>query len=327
MTKPPWGRVLSLGVSAALLVGLYRSLDARLIGQALLQADKVWLPLSIGAILPITVLRAGRFFLVAPAGALPGVGEALRLTLVASALNVVIPAKAGDLIKSYFIAKRGDTSPGVALAVVVYERLSDLFGVIAWCVVGFVVGRPEVPGLPSQFWLALGILGTVCAILITSRRVAALLPALIDSVLPQGKLRRVRAAAHGWPDLLRQLAGRRRWILPFSLILWLMHLFQMWLFTIALDVPIPFTVCASLSAVALMAGLIPLTIAGIGTRDVALVVLLARYMAPESAAAMGILIATRGIVPALLGMPMMGPYLTSVMGEARRWRVAAEHAD
>ena len=71
-------------------------------------------------------------------------------------------------------------------------------------------------------------------------------------------------------------------------------------------------ICASLSALALMAGQVPFTIAGLGTRDVALVVLLAGYMAPESAAAMGVLIATRGLLPPVFGAPIMRPYLESV---------------
>jgi uncharacterized membrane protein YbhN (UPF0104 family) len=94
---------------------------------------------------------------------------------------------------------------------------------------------------------------------------------------------------------------------PFSLLLWLTHLFQIWLFTVALSLHVPFTVCASLSAIALMAGQLPLTVAGLGTRDVALVVLLAPYMAPESAAAMGVLISTRNFIPPLIGVPFMRP--------------------
>ena len=106
---------LSVLVSGALLVTLYQSLNIRLVAEALLRADKTWLVISVGMILPITFLRALRFFWVAPAGSLPGTGEALRLTLVASALNVFLPAKAGDLIKSHFIATRSDTPPGVAM--------------------------------------------------------------------------------------------------------------------------------------------------------------------------------------------------------------------
>lgn len=305
--------LLALAVSAAILVALYRTLDVRAIGAELLSADPMWLALSIGVILPITVLRAIRFFLVAPAGALPGVGEALRLTLVSSAANLVLPAKAGDLIKSYFVATRSRTPSGVAIAIVVYERLCDLFAVIFWCLAGWVIGRPQVPGLPSAFWPLLGVLGVICGVLIVSERAASIVPAAIAWLPLNGRLTKLRDLADGWPGLLQLVRGRRRKVIPFSLLLWLTHLFQIWLFTIALGVPVAFTVCASLSAVALMAGLVPITIAGLGTRDVALVVLLARYMAPESAAAMGILIATRALVPALLGVPLMWPYLSAAL--------------
>ena|SRR5688572_7868929 len=319
-------KILSVVVSGLLLVGLYRAVDVRLIGAALMRADRVWLVISIGMILPITVLRAIRFYWVAPPGGLPGVGEALRLTLVASAVNVVAPAKAGDLIKSYFVAKRSETSTGVALAIIVYERLCDLVGLISWCVLGWVVARPDVPGVPSELWMMLAVVGAICTVLILSRRVAALLPALITRLRPHGR-GRLRRLAEGWPGLLRALRGRRRWILPFSLLLWLGHLVQIWMFTFALQAPLSFTTCASLSAIALIAGQLPLTVAGLGARDVALVVLMSRYMAAESAAAMGILIATRNLVPPLFGIPIMGPYLSSALAEAQRWRREMDAAE
>jgi glycosyltransferase 2 family protein len=319
--------LVSVLVTGALLAGLYLSLDVRLIGEALLKADPLWLVISIGMILPITLLRAIRFLWVAPPGALPGVGEALRLTFVASALNVFVPAKAGDLVKSYFVARRSDTSAGVAVAIVVYERLCDLFALFLWSVLGWVIGRPRVPGIPPIFWVVLAALGGVCAVLILSERVAAASQNLVMRTLPHGRFRRLHDFAGGWPELLRTLRGRRRWIVPFSLFLWLTHLFQMWLFTVALVLPMPFSVCASLSALALMAGQLPFTVAGIGARDLALVVLLSGYMAPESAAAMGVLVTTRNVLPPLVGIPMMGPYISSVLGEARRWRQRMEQAE
>lgn len=319
--RPAWKRqaanYVSIGVSAALLIVLYRSLDVRLIGLALLRADIFWLVVSIGMILPITVLRALRFLWVAPAGALPGVGEALRLTLVASSLNIVMPAKTGDLIKSYFVARRSNTASGTSVAIVVYERLCDLFALITWCVLAWLVARPDAP-VPAQFWGVLAVVGAACAVLIMSDRAALFMRALVARVLPAPKLRRLHEIADGWPDLLSRLRRRRRWIVGYSLLLWLGHLFQIWMFTVALSEEVPLTVCASLSAVALMAGQLPLTFAGLGTRDVALVVLMSRYMAPESAAAMGVLIFTRGLVPSLLGLPLMRPYLAAVGDEMRR---------
>jgi uncharacterized protein (TIRG00374 family) len=326
VTPPPGNRtarvaaLISLAVSGALLVALYRSLDVRLVGQTLLRADPFWLSISVGMIVPITYLRAVRFYWVAPPGTLPGTAEAFRLTLIASALNVFLPAKAGDLVKSYFVATRSNTSAGVALSIAVYERLCDLFGLITCCLFLWLLGQPQVPGIPRAFWFVLGSIGVACFLLIISEPVAAQMRRVVHAAVRHERLRKLRQLADGWPALLRVLGGRRRWIVSYSLALWLTHLTQIWLFTRALSVPVPFTVAASLSAVALMAGQIPFTFAGLGARDVVLVVLLARYMTPESAAAMGVLISTRGLLPPLMGLPIMRRYLSSAVEDARRWR-------
>jgi glycosyltransferase 2 family protein len=321
--RPRGASLAGLLASAVLLAVLYRSLDFRLIVATLVRADKVWLVVSVFLILPITALRAIRFYWVAPAGALPSLGEALRLTLVSSALNVFIPAKAGDLVKSYFIATRSHTSAGVAVSVVLYERLCDLVGLITWCMLGYAVARPQVPGLPDIFWPLLGLFGCGCLVLIVSNRAATSLLTIATGLLPKRAPRQLRNLASGWPELVATLRGRRVWAVLFSLALWLAHLFQIWLFTVTLSARIPFTVCASLATVALMAGQLPFTLAGLGARDVALVLLLSRYMPRESAAALGILIATRNVLPPLCGLPLIGPYLSTIIDEARRWRSAA----
>ena len=163
--------------------------------------------------------------------------------------------------------------------------------------------------------------------LISSERAAITFRNLLTRVLPHRRLRKLHDLADGWPGLLQTLRGRRRWVLPFSLGLWLTHLIQIWLFTVALEASVPFSVCASLSAVALMAGQLPLTVAGVGTRDLALVVLFSRYLPPETAAALGVLVTTRNLLPPLIGIPLMGPYLSTVVGDARRWRKALEAAE
>jgi glycosyltransferase 2 family protein len=329
-TKPGWRRgagLIYFAISAALLIALYRSIDARQVASSLVQADRLWLTISVAMILPITVLRAVRFLWVAPRGVLPGLAEALRLTLVSSALNVFLPAKSGDLIKSYVVARRSPTSAGVAVSIIVYERLCDFFSLMTWCVIGWLVGRPEGHSLPSFFWPAVGAVAAFCGVLITSDR-ASQVPRIVAGLALHGpRLQKIRALASGWPDLMVSLRGRRRKVVPFSLALWLMHLTQIWMFTIALSVEIPFAVCVSLAAVALMAGQVPLTIAGLGARDVALVVLMAGYMSAESAAALGVLIATRNLLPPLLGVPFIRSYLATIVADARRSQQAWTRAD
>jgi uncharacterized protein (TIRG00374 family) len=238
---------------------------------------------------------------------------------------VFVPAKAGDLIKSYFVAKRGGTSVGVAVAIIVYERLCDMFSIVFWCLVGWMVSEVVVSRVPSAAWSVLGAIGLACGVLLSSERAADLWRAVMTRG-QSGRLRKLRQLAEGWPDLLHHLRGRRRIVVLFSLFLWLVHLTQLWMFTLALSVRIPFMVCASLSAIVLIAGQMPFTIAGLGARDVALVVILAGYMAPETAAAMGILIASRGLLPPLAAIPIMRPYLAVATAEARAWRAEMSRA-
>ena len=313
-------RFISLAVSAGLLIALYNSVNLREVGAALRAADIPWLVISLAMIVPITILRAVRFLLVAPPGTLPGFIEALKLTLVASALNVFLPAKSGDLVKSYFVTTRGGTTAGVGIAIAVYARLCDVFGLMFWCMVGWVIARPVVARVPSAIWPMLGTVGAICGVLILSLPAARFLRAVTARAMPHPKLRKLRDLVQGWPDLLARLRGRRRWVVLFSMFLWLVHVVQIWMFTVALEVGIPFTVCASLTAVALLAGQMPFTLGGLGARDVALVVLLSGYISPAAAAALGILISTRGFLPPLAALPIMRPYLAAAVEDARARR-------
>lgn len=311
-------RLLSVTLSAAILAALYRSIDVRLIVRDLRSVDTSWLLISVGMIVPITMLRAIRFYFVAPRGSLPDVVEALRLTLVATAANVFMPAKSGDLVKSYFVRRAGAASRGVAISIVVYERLCDLVGLIAWCAIGWLVARPIVPGVPSALWPLLGVCGALCAVLVSSSRVARFGSSLMARVL-RGRLRRVQSLANGWPGLFQALGRRRAGVILLSLLLWLVHVIQIWMFTVALAIRIPFTVCASLTAVALMIGQLPFAFAGLGARDVALVVLMRGYVRPESAAALGLLISTRNLLPPLAALPIMRPYIASLASRVGLW--------
>ena len=312
--RPRGASLFSLALSAAILAALYRSIDVRLIVRDLRSVDRAWLVISVGMIVPITVLRAIRFYLVAPRETMRGIGEALRLTLVSSAANVFLPAKSGDLIKSYFLANGRWSSAAVSVAVVVYERLCDLVGLITWCALGWFIARPDVSGVPSVLWPLLGMFGAVCAVLISSERVARLGSALVARVLA-GRWQRLQKLADGWPGLFQALGSRRAGVILLSLLLWLVHVIQIWMFTVTLSIRIPFTVCISLTAVALLVGQLPFAFAGLGARDVALVVLMRGYVRPESAAALGLLIATRNLLPPLAALAIVRPYVARLASD------------
>jgi uncharacterized membrane protein YbhN (UPF0104 family) len=78
------------------------------------------------------------------------------------------------------------------------------------------------------------------------------------------------------------------------------------MFARALNAAPPFVAAMALASLAILAGLVPVTLAGIGTRDAALIYLFRDYLTPEGGAALGLLCTLRYLMPAIAGLPHLG---------------------
>jgi uncharacterized protein (TIRG00374 family) len=94
-----------------------------------------------------------------------------------------------------------------------------------------------------------------------------------------------------------------------SVFIWFLHLLQIWLFILALKAIAPFLASLALSPLSILAGLLPLTFAGIGTRDAALIYFYHDYFNEATGAALGLLCTSRYFIPALIGLPFLGQML------------------
>ena len=115
--------------------------------------------------------------------------------------------------------------------------------------------------------------------------------------------------------LLLALGSRSKWIVLFSIGLWLLHLTQIWMFTVAVGANVPFAAGLALSPVVLLCSLVPFTLGGIGPRDAATIYLFSAYMAPEPAAAVGLLMISRSLLPSLAAIPFVRRYLQAIFPE------------
>jgi uncharacterized membrane protein YbhN (UPF0104 family) len=291
--------------------------DVRRLADALRQADGAGLALSLAMVVPLTLLSARRLQYLVPAQAGLGLGGACRLILLGSMLNMVLPSKMGDVAKAYFLARDHRMAPAVSLALVVFEKACDLLALLAWCALGLALtARRDAWAWGAAAGLA-GLVGAGAAGLASSRAAAWAFRAG-SAVLPRGIGARLERLAAAWHDLLALLwrtPGRVVTVAGVSLAVWLLHLVQIWLFALALGGAVPFLANLALAGLALVAGLAPLTLAGIGTRDAALLVLYAPFLPPAAAAALGLLCTVRYLVPALAGAALVGDW--------RAWQAGA----
>lgn len=327
-------RLISIIVSLSILALIYWKIDITRLLPIFANCDPFWMTTSLAMVIPLTMFTSWRLQQLMPQRGQLGFGEANRLILVASVLNLVLPSKMGDIAKAYFMKERGHMSGALSLSLVVFEKACDMLSLLWWCVFGLAWVKlsgsqalaafrpPEalaklVGGENAQtvvFWLIAAVVGGALALgtlLIGSKGFATLFfetgkrlaPSKIGSKLE--KLQTAWAEMHGyfWKSKRQLLL-----VSATSVFIWFLHLLQIWLFILALRAHTPFVANLALSPLAILAGLLPLTFAGVGTRDAALVILYAPYFAAPTAAALGILCTARYVLPALGGAPFAPEY-------------------
>ena len=148
-------RLLSILISLGILVVLYWKIDFAKLLPVFRASDPQWMALSLAMVVPLTLFTSWRLQQLMPRAGQLAFGEANRLILVASVLNLVLPSKMGDieLIVDHYdwgsnwFRKHGEFMPVDGLARL---RTADAiyFG---------AVGDPNIPDHVSLWGLRLQI--------------------------------------------------------------------------------------------------------------------------------------------------------------------------
>ncbi|HER26754.1 MAG TPA: flippase-like domain-containing protein [Rhodospirillales bacterium] len=303
---------ISICVSLTVLGVIYWNTDAGKVADVLLAVDGPLFLAAIAMLIPTTLLSAWRFRLLMASRNRPTLAVATKLILAASTLNVVLPSKMGDVLKSIFMSRTLDMRGSLAVSVVIFEKACDLLGLLVWCLLGLVVyGVGDdlfiILALAIGGGLGLGVL------MLSSLSFADLCLRLAAKIAPSsltGKfdnLRRSWADVHGFFWRSRRSVGT---ITGLTLLIWLLHLIQIWMLAGSLGASVPVLSSLGLSSLAILAGLVPLTMAGIGTRDAATIFLFAPFMTAATGAALGLMLTLRYVLPGLAGLPFLTDYLS-----------------
>src|SRR6187399_123798 len=131
-------KLVSLLISLGLLALLYWKIDINRLLPVFARCDPLWMTVSLAMVVPLTLATAWRLQQLMPSAGQLGFGEANRLILVASVLNLVLPSKMCDIAKAYFMRDRGHLSGSLALSLVVFEKACDMLSLLLWCVFGLL---------------------------------------------------------------------------------------------------------------------------------------------------------------------------------------------
>lgn len=307
-------RLISITISLIILAVIYTKIDFPGLIQVFKNCDRWWMAISLGMVVPLTLFTAWRLQQLMPTGSRLGFGEANRLILAASVLNMVLPSKMGDIAKAYFMKQRGHLDGTLSLSLVVFEKACDLLSLLLWCVLGLLL----YPHKDALFWTMTGgvLLGVVIGVfLLASRKFAHLFFLVAKKFAPKKLRSKLEKLQMSWGEMHEYFWRDKVQLLKItgtSVFIWFLHLLQIWFFILALKAWTPFLANLALSPLAILAGLLPLTFAGVGTRDAALILFYQPYFNAPTAAALGLLCTSRYLLPAIGGLPFLGQYLATV---------------
>jgi uncharacterized membrane protein YbhN (UPF0104 family) len=295
MTSTYLKRALPIVVSVAVLALLWWRIDTRAIWGALKTADPWWTLAGIVALAPLCWATAVRFQWLSHAEIKAGLAN--RLILAACTLNLFLPSKMGDLAKAWVLERRHGFDRKFAFSLVIFEKLFDLGSLLVW-------------GVFALAWLhRTDALFLGAAVLLTGALLAVgFVVTPLCGVIPVPA--RLRPFAQSWLDLVRWFwsdARRAFETLALSLAIWIGHLLQLWLFARALG-SVPLAGSMAASTLAILAGLLPFTMGGIGIRDLAIVYFYHQWLSLPQCAALGLLATLRYLLPAVAGLPFVSDY-------------------
>ncbi len=241
--------VLAVGLLALFLYNV----DLRRVGSEIANAQPAWLALSVATMLVNLALRAYRWqYLLDPLGKVR-FGSAFRATAVGFAANTVLPARAGELIRPYFLARYERMSATGAFATIILERLLDLVAVVVLLAAYvFVFGRGLELTNPVAFGMlkwagaaaAAGVLSALVILFVLAgnperlgrgtSRLAAVVPSFAATI---ARVAEKFARGLGAIRSPRRLLVALVWSFP----LWLLIAVGIWAVAIAFRLAMPFT--------------------------------------------------------------------------------------
>jgi len=214
-----------------------------------------------------------------------------KITFATYPLNVILPSKSGDLAKSWSLRGIMPVSQGVGI--VILDRLIDL---IILCLLSFA-GSALINDIKLLILSLSALLtGITSMFILYKAKGFNSNNRFFRHIKDIGYA--TRCLLYNWKYFIA--------IFAISILIWMGSAFQIFLLYSAVGKHIPFTFSIAVSPIAILIRILPITVAGMGTRDLSLVYLFSAYSTDSASISVGLLFSfLRYWILALIGIPFL----------------------
>lgn len=292
MKKHSLRTLLVLSITVAIFYLIFTKIDFYSVVEVLSHANIFYLFIALSLLFVIILITAKRWQTI-----LETIGynfrykECFNLIMGALPLTSITPSKSGDVIKAYYLKDQIPMSKTVGS--VLAERIFDVLTLVLFSLVGMMLCQRY-----KLAFIALIIFMSIVAILLILRTD-------LHFLLKESWNKKLRNIT--FP--VKALTNNRKVffvVMLYSFSVWFLGIVQTLVFFYALGIDVPLLFTMANIPIAIFIGLIPVTLGGMGTRDVAIIVLFSEYATPSQLLGVGILFSVfRYWLLSLIGIPFM----------------------
>jgi uncharacterized protein (TIRG00374 family) len=272
--------VLRTVLVAALAVGLlaifFRNADLGRVWEAMQTARADLLAWALILTLGMAFVRAERWqYLLEPIGH-TRFWTAFRTTMIGFAASFILPARAGEVLRPYLLARREQLPATAVFATIIVERILDLLAVLTLLVLFFIAFQSaESTAAPRLYQavllgaaimtpIGIGIMAAMFALAGHPERSHAVV-LRIERFLPARLAHRVAGFAKTFATGLAVVRRPARLVIAYgwSLVLWVSIALQLWLVARAFAIALPFGASFLITAMLVVGVALP-TPGGVG---------------------------------------------------------------
>lgn len=246
--------VIVIGLAVGLVAIFLRNADLSRVWASVLAARQDYLLLALGLTAATFLVRAERWqYLLGPLGP-TRFSVVLRTTVIGFGASAILPARAGEVIRPYLLARREGLSATAAFATILVERILDLVAVLLLLAAFLLWFDPGLEARDSAVFSAIRFGGIVMAPVALGAllvmyfmaghperlhgwllKAEAILPAAIAATIA----RFAQTFAEGFGVVRRpeRLVAAMAW----SIVLWMSIAAGIWAVSAAFRVAMPFT--------------------------------------------------------------------------------------
>jgi uncharacterized protein (TIRG00374 family) len=306
--------IVVLALAVGLITLFLRNVDLWSVATEIARAQPGWLVFSLATMLVNMMIRALRWqYLLEPLGNVT-FANAFRATTVGFAANALLPARAGEVIRPYFLARHENLSATGAFATILLERVLDTLTVLVLLASSLFVFDAGLGEANPKVWAAIKWSGATAAAAALAALAVMFIAAGHPERLGRAMIRLERVGPSAFAGLVARVVekfarglgavrrpGRLLGALAWSFPLWLSIAAGVWAVAVAFRFAVPFTGSFLLIALLVVGVAVPTPGAIGGFHEAFRLGVTAFFSAPGSAAVgAAIVLHLLTIVPSVL---------------------------